>query len=577
MANIDQYEKLRLIGNGAFASIWKVRHRELGYIRAIKESKELVTDEHDKAYQTFLKECAVLLRLGNGGHPNIVRIYEPRLIDNRATVEMDFIQGETLNDYLARVRFMPIDEVMRFVREIVGALAYCHVDIYKYLMSPETDELEPDPADATRYLITPFKERELVKKYGVTHNDLHSNNIMRRDVDGSFVLLDFGLSVQDGQAVKSSARNDGALEYLAPEKWEPGKYAQGIGPWTDVYSLGILLYEVLAARVPFPLDPQAMAGEQARHELYTHHMQDTPPPIEPLRKAAFEATHPDEAWTKDYPRWLENIILRCLAKDPDDRYANAREVLDDINAHAERSHDLPTALLDDKIDDLRHEKRQLEQQLDEARADVQHYSERLATLNDERERLAEPPEKSDHRVRNVFLKLILLVVASIIIVRAINQCNKTTEHNDDYLNNDAAVSEVQQDIENEIANDLMYLKHNDNWKRSQLQSNKYKALFDCFATGDIDGIINSDYPSQSPHNGWYDRIINSLREYDNTEKEEAQRVMRDMAYDGEFDISEMSRNINNIRPGSSNINREGTPRRGNNINWPESSENNHNM
>ncbi len=388
MANIDQYEKLRLIGNGAFASIWKVRHRELGYIRAIKESKELVTDEHDKAYRTFLKECAVLLRLGNGGHPNIVRIYEPRLIDNRATVEMDFIQGETLNDYLARVRFMPIDEVMRFVREIVGALAYCHVDIYKYLMSPETDELEPDPADATRYLITPFKERELVKKYGVTHNDLHSNNIMRRDVDGSFVLLDFGLSVQDGQAVKSSARNDGALEYLAPEKWEPGKFPQGIGPWTDVYSLGILLYEVLAGRVPFPLDPMAMASEQARHELYTHHMQDTPPPIEPLRKAAFEATHPDEAWTKDYPRWLENIILRCLAKDPNDRYANAREVLDDINAHAERSHDLPTALLDDKIDDLRHEKRQLEQQLDEARADVQHYSERLATLNDERERLA---------------------------------------------------------------------------------------------------------------------------------------------------------------------------------------------
>ena len=333
MADIGQYEKLKVIGRGSFATIYKVKHKKLGFVRAIKESNEYITDEHDKAYQTFLKECAVLLRLGNGGHPNIVRIYEPRLIDNRATVEMDFIQGETLNDYLARVRFMPIDEVMRFTREIVGALAYCHVDIYKYLMSPETDELEPDPADATRYLISPEKERELVKKYGVTHNDLHSNNIMRRDVDGSFVLLDFGLSVQDGQAVKSSARNDGALEYLAPEKWEPGKYAQGIGPWTDVYSLGILLYEVLAGCVPFPLDPIAMASEQARHELYTHHMQDAPPAIEPLRKAAFEATHPGEVWTKDYPRWLEEIILKCLAKDPNDRYANAREVLDDIKQH----------------------------------------------------------------------------------------------------------------------------------------------------------------------------------------------------------------------------------------------------
>ena len=280
----------------------------------------------------------MLLRLGNGGHPNIVRIYEPRLIDNRATVEMDFIQGETLNDYLARVRFMPMDEVFRFVREIVGALAYCHFDIYKYLLNPETDELEPDPEDATRYLIPPEKERELVAKYGVVHNDLHSNNIMRRDVDGGFVLLDFGLSVQDGQAVKSSARNDGALEYLAPEKWEPTMFPEGIGPWTDVYSLGILLYEVLAGRVPFVLDPMAMVSEQARHELYTHHMQDTPPPIEPLRKDAFEATHPGEVWSKDYPQWLEDIIRRCLAKKPKDRYANAREVLDAIGNRHKKSH-----------------------------------------------------------------------------------------------------------------------------------------------------------------------------------------------------------------------------------------------
>ena len=387
MANIDQYEKLRLIGNGSFASIWKVRHKELGYIRAIKESKELVTDEHDKAYQTFLKECKVLLRLGNGGHPNIVRIYEPRLVDNRATVEMDFIQGETLNDYLARVRFMPIDEVMRFVREIVGALAYCHFDIYKYLLNPETDELEPDPEDATRYLISSEKERELVAKYGVVHNDLHSNNIMRRDVDGGFVLLDFGLSLQNGQAVKSSARNDGALEYLAPEKWEPTMFPEGIGPWTDVYSLGILLYEVLAGRVPFVLDPMAMVSEQARHELYTHHMQDTPPPIEPLRKAAFEATHPGEVWSKDYPQWLEDIIMKCLAKKPKDRYTNAHEVLNAIDNRHEQVSQLPVALLDDKIDELRGEKSALERQLANANNEVQHYSERLAQLDEECTRL----------------------------------------------------------------------------------------------------------------------------------------------------------------------------------------------
>ena len=130
MASInDEYEKLMLIGQGSFASIWKVRHRKYGYIRTLKILNTPVQDENDRAYQQFVKECTVLLNIGNGANYNIVHIYQPRLIDNRAVVEMDFIDGETLDQYLRRNKFMPIDEVLRFIGDIGGALAYCHHDI----------------------------------------------------------------------------------------------------------------------------------------------------------------------------------------------------------------------------------------------------------------------------------------------------------------------------------------------------------------------------------------------------------------------------------------------------------------
>ena len=103
---LEEYEKLRMLGKGSFASVYKVRHHDLGYIRAIKVSNEVIDDENDRAYKTFLNECRVLLKIGNGCHPNIVRIYQPRLIANKAIVEMDYIDGITLCDYLQRHKFV---------------------------------------------------------------------------------------------------------------------------------------------------------------------------------------------------------------------------------------------------------------------------------------------------------------------------------------------------------------------------------------------------------------------------------------------------------------------------------------
>ena len=327
MAFLNEYEKIKLIGKGSFATIWKVRHLQFGYIRAIKVSNEMVEDENDPAYQSFMNECKVLLQIGNGSHPNIVHIYQPRLVDNRAVVEMDYVDGETIDKYLARVKFIQIDEFHRFFEEIVGALAYCHHDIYRFLMDPNNDDLVTDPNDGQKYLIDEAKERELVAKYGVTHNDIHSNNVMRRSYDGNFILLDFGLAIQDGKAVKSSSRRGGALEYMSPEKFEDSSV---ISPQSDIYSLGVLLYEMLAGRVPFQMDAARFSSNPtaASFEMMNAHKTAIPPAIEPLRREAFEAANPGQTYVKDYPVWLEDLILRCLEKNPADRFADAKALLD---------------------------------------------------------------------------------------------------------------------------------------------------------------------------------------------------------------------------------------------------------
>lgn len=341
----EEYQKISFIGRGGFASVYKVRHRKLGYVRAIKISNEMVDNENDAAYQNFLKECMLLLQIGNGCHPNIVHIYQPRLIHNHAIVEMDYIDGVTLNNYVRSKKFVDIAEFWRFALNIVSAVGYCHADLYKFLMDPNSDDLEPDPEDGSKYLITPEKEVELRKRYCVNHNDLHSNNIMRRNYDGSFILLDFGLAIQNRACVKSSSRGDGAYEYSSPEKLD----GKEITSASDVYSLGILLYEVLAGEVPFVMGQGGTLAETNR--IYQQHLSEKPSPIEPKRRRAYEIVYPNSNYNKDYPDELETVIMRCLEKDPSKRYANAKELLLDLQKIHERS-DVSTSNLISRIETL---------------------------------------------------------------------------------------------------------------------------------------------------------------------------------------------------------------------------------
>lgn len=330
MAFLEEYTLLDELGQGGYATVYKVRHNKLRYIRAIRVLNAIIAHESDKAYQDFLDECRTLLRLGNGNHPNIVHIYQPLLRAQRAIVEMDYVDGQDILHYLeGKTSFVETRDVIKLLTDIGSALAYCHEDIYKYCMDKDEDGLKDDPSDGSKPLVDEQTRQRLIKKYRVIHNDIHSGNIIRRE-DGSFVLLDFGLAIDGETVVRSSRRKNGAPEFKAPEKWDNDSI---LTTQSDIYSFGVVLYEFLAGRVPFVFNKQNSNQTEEEYLLSKAHKEQRPESIYKLRKDAFESSHPGEQYQRDYPEWLEDVIMKCLAKRPEDRYRNGKELFNHISRY----------------------------------------------------------------------------------------------------------------------------------------------------------------------------------------------------------------------------------------------------
>lgn len=331
MPFLEEYTLLDELGQGGYATVYKVRHNKLGYIRAIRVLNAVIAHgEEDKTYQKFLEECRLLLRLGNGNHPNIVHIYQPLLRAGRAIVEMDYVDGVDLFHYHEKKSsFVEIGDVLKLLTDISGALAYCHEDIYKFCMDKDEDSLKDDPNDGSKLLIDDKTRQRLIKKYRVIHNDIHSGNIIRKE-DGNYVLLDFGLAIDGESVVRSSRRKNGAPEFKAPEKWDNDGV---LTTQSDIYSFGIVMYEFLAGRVPFLFNKQNSNSSEAEYLLCKAHKEQQPESIFALRKEAFERTHPGEEYKQDYPQWLEDVIMKCLAKKPEDRFKNGKELFSYVKEH----------------------------------------------------------------------------------------------------------------------------------------------------------------------------------------------------------------------------------------------------
>jgi serine/threonine-protein kinase len=277
-------ENMGALRTGGQGSVYK--GRRIGPI--ITAVKLLPTPIHsestdDKNYRNFLNEVEKLKKVNEIPNPNVVKILNSGITESGSFpfIEMEFIEGPDLEELLKppHEKIFTIKEVIKLADQLACALSHCH-------------------------------------KVGVKHGDIKGNNVKFNNSTGNYVLLDFGLSVMSDEQRRSSMRHAGAIEFMAPEQNEGQMLFQ-----TDIYSYGVILYELLAGQVPFPLKDN---GETARNNVMLSHMESPVPDILQLRKINF----PDD-WPKrelQIPEWLLQMIAKCLEKSPEKRYASGIEL-----------------------------------------------------------------------------------------------------------------------------------------------------------------------------------------------------------------------------------------------------------
>lgn len=365
----------KLLGGGeggSFATVYKARNIELGYLCAIRElkdhifAKNIEALQRNETYIRFRRETDVLLKIGGGSHPYIERINtfgtfpDPdNPSEHIAYWERNYIQGDNLKDYLENNgNFVPVEEVVRLATQISSALAYCHEDAYCFLMDPEEDNL-PDGCLIGDMVDDEEKRKELINTHKVIHNDIHLKNILRR-ADGNYILIDFGMAVEGKDNPTPGRIHGGAAISRAPELWSDNSKTKP-NEQTDIYSFGVVLYTWLAGQYPFPDDEKLMDA----------HKRTIPKPteLEFARKKYYEEKFSGQTYTRDYPQWLEDVIMKCLMKDPKERFRNGKELYEYVLTHCNESYNVKYEVeieqLTSKNDDLSSDNETLNTQLSE--------------------------------------------------------------------------------------------------------------------------------------------------------------------------------------------------------------------
>ncbi|MEO5648237.1 MAG: protein kinase, partial [Chitinophagaceae bacterium] len=264
-----------------------------GAITAIKLLPTPIHKEsaEDKNFISFQNEVEKLKKVNEHPNPNVVTILNSGITDsgNLPFIEMEYIEGDDLAELLHAPHdpVFAIKETLKVGEQLAHALSHCH-------------------------------------NVGVRHGDIKSNNVKFSVHSGNYILLDFGLSVMSDEQRRTSLRHAGAIEFMAPE--------QNTGQMlfeTDIYSFGVIMYELLAGSVPFPLKDN---GETARNAVMVAHMEMPPPDLLALRKNSMPSSWSEEKKRRELevPQWFVSMIYKCLEKDPVNRFANGMEVYEFI-------------------------------------------------------------------------------------------------------------------------------------------------------------------------------------------------------------------------------------------------------
>lgn len=279
-------------------------------------------NKDDKNFRDFQNEVEKLKKVNEDPSPNVVKILNSGLTESGSFpfIEMEYIEGPDLEDLLRPPHnaIFTIREAIKLADQLSDALAHCH-------------------------------------KVGVKHGDIKSNNVKFNRHTGNYVLLDFGLAVMSDEQRRSSLRHAGAVEFMAPEQHNGEMLLQ-----SDIYSFGIILFELLAGTVPFPLINKA---ETSRNMVMLSHIEKPIPDVLELRKAHLPLNWSEEKKAQELiiPSWLLQVLEKCLQKNPMDRFADGMELHEAICNHHQLFFSNEEAAV--IINDLRNENTRLNKQL----------------------------------------------------------------------------------------------------------------------------------------------------------------------------------------------------------------------
>jgi predicted Ser/Thr protein kinase len=252
-----RYQIIGLLGKGGMGEVYRANDLTLDQPVALKFLPE-----------SMARDAAMLARFHNEvriarqvSHPNVCRVYDLGEINGQPYLSMEYIDGEDLGSLLRRIGRLPADKALEFARRICAGLAAAH-------------------------------------DKGVLHRDLKPSNIMI-DSQGRVFIMDFGLAAVTGELREAQAR-EGTPAYMAPEQLAGSE----VTARSDIYALGLVLYEMFAGKRPFEAATLA--------EMIRLQQQSTPPSL--------------TAVAKDVDPAVERVIQRCLAADPRKRPATALAV-----------------------------------------------------------------------------------------------------------------------------------------------------------------------------------------------------------------------------------------------------------
>lgn len=253
----ERYRLIQRIGAGGMADVWSAQDSMLGRTVALKFLHERFAQD-TQFVERFRREAQAAAGLQ---HPNVVGVYDRGEHEGRHWIAMEYVEGASLKDLIARG--LTVAEAVEIVRQVLTGARFAH-------------------------------ER------GIVHRDLKPHNVLV-DSEGRARVTDFGIARAGASEITQTGSVLGTAQYLSPEQ------AQGleVGAPSDLYSIGVILYEALTGRVPFD-------GDSA---------------VAVALKQVSERPRPPSELNPQVPPALDAVVLRALAKDPAERFASADEFL----------------------------------------------------------------------------------------------------------------------------------------------------------------------------------------------------------------------------------------------------------